>query len=289
MSKPFDAVFKELLDQYADDWARYVCAALKLPPPVGTLPRDADVSSVSKQADKLFDLGEGNDALHLEAEVSHDLTLPRRAALYNALAHDRLERGVVTVLMLLRREADSTQFTGVYERVNSLNQRTRFEYAVTRVWQLAADDLLALGRGVWPLAFVTDDALPRLGEIAERMETQLAAEVMEETARDKFRVQCGVLMGLRYTPDLIRAILGRSEIMMESSYYRSIVDEGRTLGALETLRETIRSLGTARFGPTPDPIERVLVSADMPRLLASRDRLLTSASWGELLGVRTPS
>ncbi|MGL6097588.1 MAG: hypothetical protein ACRC7O_17540, partial [Fimbriiglobus sp.] len=69
MAKPFDATLKQLVDRHAADWTRFVCGHAGLPPDTPAEPLDADLSTVSPQADKLFRVGSPVGGLiHLELQ-----------------------------------------------------------------------------------------------------------------------------------------------------------------------------------------------------------------------------
>ena len=70
--------------------------------------------------------------------------------------HDCL---VHSVIVLLRREADSPRLTGEFFSSFQENRRTEiFRYQVLRVWQMSADALASGGWGLFPLAPLCDDA-----------------------------------------------------------------------------------------------------------------------------------
>lgn len=73
--------------------------------------------------------------------------------------------------------------------------------------------------------------------------------------------------------------------MMESSYYRSIMEEGEVRG----LRRTLVNLGEKQFGPIPSHIRTVIQDADLETLHAAVGRLLTATSWDEPLAPAPPA
>src|SRR5437879_13842169 len=87
MAKTFDAVLKQLVDAYAADWLVWLAPRLGLPAGVGVEAVDADLSTVSPQADKLFRFtGPGLGLAHLEFQTKDDPELPDRTLVYNVLA-----------------------------------------------------------------------------------------------------------------------------------------------------------------------------------------------------------
>lgn len=109
MSKPFDNATKELLERYAEPWLR--CFGLVPDGPVRVI--DADLSTVSAEADKVFRIdGPTPYLVHIEMQSSADLTLPRRLLRYNVLLDLRLDLRVRSVAVILRPEADRSNLTG---------------------------------------------------------------------------------------------------------------------------------------------------------------------------------
>ena len=75
MPKQFDATLKELAESYPSDWL----TQLDLPATGPVALVDADVSTITAQADKVLRVGGLSPwLLHLELQASRDLELPRR-------------------------------------------------------------------------------------------------------------------------------------------------------------------------------------------------------------------
>ena len=69
MPKPFDATLKDLVEAYPRDWL----AQLDLSTPVPVAVIDADLSTVTAQADKVLRVDEPSPwLLHLELQASRD-------------------------------------------------------------------------------------------------------------------------------------------------------------------------------------------------------------------------
>jgi hypothetical protein len=117
VAKQFDATLKQLVDAYAADWLTFLRPRLGLPPGTAFEPLDADLSTVSPQADNLFRLtGPAAGLIHLELQSSAEAELPDRLLVYNVLAAHRHGGPVQTVVLLLRREANATTITGTLQR-----------------------------------------------------------------------------------------------------------------------------------------------------------------------------
>jgi hypothetical protein len=82
-------------------------AALTLPATGSVALVDADVSTITAQADKVLRVGGPSPwLLHLELQASRDLVLPRRLLRYNVLLYGRHGLPVHTAVVLLRPESD---------------------------------------------------------------------------------------------------------------------------------------------------------------------------------------
>src|SRR2546425_1080562 len=112
-SKPFDATLKELMEEYLTAWP-----AILGPWPVDDVTLvDSDLSTVTAAADKVLRIrGAGSDwLLDLEAQSSHELGVPARLHFYSAVLGQRHGLPVRSVLLLLRREANASDLTGIYQ------------------------------------------------------------------------------------------------------------------------------------------------------------------------------
>src|SRR5437764_1050097 len=90
MPKPFDAALKHLIDAFAGDWLAWLRPRLGVPADAAFDALDADLGTVSPQADKLFRFRDPALGLaHLELQAGPDPSLPGRLLVYNVLAEYR--------------------------------------------------------------------------------------------------------------------------------------------------------------------------------------------------------
>lgn len=292
MAGTFDAVMKQLLDACAPDWVGFIAPLVGLPAGVPAAPLDPDLSTVQPDADKVFRLGPpGSGLLHLEPQSSWDDTLPGRLLVYNVLLEHRHGGPVYTVALLLRREANSPRLTGTLARADAAGREyLRFGYTVVRVWELAADALLAGPLGAATLAPLTDDAAPRLGEVVGRFAGRVDREA--RTAADAtLLLTCGsILMGLRYDEAVIRSLFHGVQNMRESSTVQMFLNEGREEGrregqarALAMQQDNVLVLLRERFGAVPQEVEaRVRAATDPAKLQAALVQVLRIARPADL-------
>lgn len=227
MSKPFDSVFKDLLERGPAGWVRLALGAVEGEPVLV----DADISTVSGAADKVVLLNGPTPLLvHFEAFASWDPSVLARALFYNSAHHRRHLLPVHTALVVLRPEADHARLTGEYRSVTPVSGQTHLlEYQVIRAWLLDPEAVLQGPLSVLPLAPITDAAAGRLPEVLRRMEARLNTEVAPETRKDLW-TDTFVLMGLRYPRERVVQLFRGIPAMRESETYQAILEEGKELG-----------------------------------------------------------
>jgi hypothetical protein len=293
MAGSFDVAMKQLLDACAADWVAWLAPLVGLPASVAVEPLDADLSTVQPTADKVFRLlPPATGLLHIEPQSSWDGGFHDRLLLYNVLLEARYGGPVHTVALLLRREANTTALTGtVLRHFADGREYHRFTYDVIRVWELAADDLMAGSLGTVPLALLTDDAAPRLPELVTRFADRVAREAPEIDGANLLLSCSYILLGLRYDKAVAEALFRGVQKMRESSTYQAILDEGRVEGqtrerlrALRSLQENLIAMLGDRFGKLDPELEaRIRASIEDDRLLAATRQVPRIASPADLV------
>jgi predicted transposase YdaD len=289
VSKSFDATTRHLLEIDPRAWLRLVGVETALPIEVV----NADLSTVTSQADEVLRVDDAQPWLvHIEFQSSYEASIPLRLARYNVLLEYRHRTPVLSVVLLLRPEADGPGLTGLLHR--SLPDGFRydeFNYRVVRSWNQSLETLLSGGLGTLPLAPLADVALEQLPAVVSKMEERLRQEASPSEAADLW-ASTYLLMGLRYPRSFIQQLLRGVRNMKESTTYQAILQEGIELGiakgketgVAEEAKRVLLRLGTKRFGP-PGPKATAAIESlsDVKRLEQLTDRLLDVASWDELL------
>jgi hypothetical protein len=281
MPHRYDASTKYLLEVRLADWlplsGRTTTAQLRIV--------DADVSTVTAAADRVLVVEEEEPwILHVEPQSGRDALLPARTQMYNTLIGWRHGLPVRSLIVLLRPAADGTELTGVFERrFPDESPYLVFHYQIVRLWQLPVERCLDGGLGLVPLAplgAVTEAELPAvIGRMRQRIDQEATAEEAATlwTAAD-------VLMGLRYSRELVGELLRGVQNMKESVTYQAIVEEGVEKGRLEATRQMLLDVGTERLGEPSEDVERAIGRiADLERLRRLGRRLMHVATWQELL------
>jgi predicted transposase YdaD len=273
----FDNTTRYLLQAYPADWLAFLGLA-----PAGTVAVvDSNLSTVSAEADKVVRVeGVTPWIAHLEFQTSYDPTMGRRLVRYNAMLHLQHELPVVSVLVLLRPEADGRAIGGTYRvALPGSDPYLTFTYAVRRIWREPARELLNGALGTLPLAPLGAIRRAALPDLLRAIDRRFAVEAPTAEA-DRLRVVTYTLLGLRFEPDLINQLMPGLQHMRDSATYQAILDEGRAEGEQRLLLR----VGIARFGP-PDDATRSRIGAitDTDALDRLTDRILTVSSWDELL------
>jgi hypothetical protein len=284
VSKPYDATLNALIDARPGDWAAFLAARLGLPPGPATL-LDTDLS-VTAQSDKAFRLaGPPPAVIHLELESSSHAGVPARLLRYNVLlGHPRpgaAEEPVHTVVVLLRREANAADLTGVYTRAGADGvPYLEFRYTVIRLWEESMAGLLAGGPALAPLALATAESAADLPGAVARFAERLRRPDVPGSVRDELTGFGLVLSGLVHEPTDVVPLMQRMSMTFEGTAgYEWIKAQGKA----EEARRLLQLVGRQKFGPSPTADNTLGGIADTARLERMAARILTAASWDDLL------
>ncbi|MGO8899536.1 MAG: hypothetical protein ACLQU5_14500 [Isosphaeraceae bacterium] len=224
---------------------------------------DSDITTLSAAADKVIRVGGAEPYLvNIELQSSHETTLAR-TLWYRQVALDyRHDLPVLTVLVLLCKEANSPSLTGRYDRHMPDGRLTnRYDYHVVRLWREGVEGFLTGGVGLVPLAplaDITEDSLPSL---VQHMAKRINGEPGSRAA--KLWTATFLLMGLRYSDELTDSLLEGVQNMHESTTYERILRDGRITEA----QRLLLLQGEIRFG-VPEARIRSAIEAiqDIERL-----------------------
>jgi hypothetical protein len=284
MPHPFDASTKYLLQVRLADWLPLIGRAVLSPVEVV----DADLSTVTAAADRLLLVHEDPPWLfHAELQASYSSNLAANTHVYNTLAVRQHGVLVRSLAVLLRPDADGPNVTGVFERgFPGEPPYLVFRYQVVRVWQLPVEVLLNGGLGLLPLAPISAVGDSELPVVIRRMEERIDREAAPEEAGNLWTA-VDVLMGLRYSKELIEGLLRRVRRMKESVTYQAIIEEGREEGRVEEASRLLLDLGVAAFGPASPEVEAAIrCITDLNRLHRMIHRLQQASSWEDLLATQ---
>lgn len=279
MSLPYDASTKYLLEVRLPDWlplcGRTTTAPLEI--------INSDLSTVTAAADRVLRVLEDPAwLLHLELQSSRDPDFLPNLPVYNALLGRRHGLPVRTMVVLLRRSADSAEMVGELQRgFPGEPPYLIFRYQVVRVWQLAPDAFLNGGLGIVPLAPLSAAADADVPAVIRRMEQRIAAEAMPKEA-GLLWTAADVLMGLRYHRTIANDLLKGVRGMKDSDTYQGIVEEGM----IKARQEDILRIGCRKFGAPGNAVRTAVAAVNDPdRLATLLDRILDVSTWDEMFAV----
>lgn len=194
MPGPFDTTTKHLVQTYPRDWLTFL--GLAGPGEIEVV--DADLATVAAEADKVIRMaGPPAWLVHLEFQASYDARMGRRLARYNVLLEHRHDLDVLSVLVLLRPEADGPATSGRWQAAPPSGQGWMdFGYSVVRVWTEPVERLLAGPLGLLPLAPLADLGSTELPAVMRELERRIDAEATPAEAQTLEMVTF-TLMGLR--------------------------------------------------------------------------------------------
>jgi predicted transposase YdaD len=283
--KPFDATTKYLLERDPAAWLAYVGVEPTGPAAVV----DSDVSTLAADVDKAIRVaGRRPWLVHLEFQSGPDRRLAERLRYYNTLLGYRHRLPVQSAVVLLRREADARALTGLFRsQLPSGEVYDEFRYRVVRVWQQPVDQVLAGDLATLPLAPLAAGADAILPDVVRRMGERLGLETTPADAAQLWTAAY-VLMGLRYDEAVTSELLRGVRNMRDSVTYQAILREGRAegeaWGRADEARRIVLRLGSLKFGPANTRARATLDRVtDVDQLEQLTDRVLTAASWDELL------
>ena len=283
----FDVSAKELVWDDPAAWLDRL--AIGPPGPVEVI--DSDITALTAAADKVIRVGGPEPYLvNFELQSSHQTDLAETLWFRQAALFHRHRLPVLTVLVLLRREANSPSLTGSFE-INMPDGwlTNRYNYRVLRLWGEAPEPYLTAGVNLVPLAPLANVAEGELPGLVERMAARINAEPRPRSV--KLWTATYLLMGLCYSEELVSRLLEGVHNMQESTTYQAILREGlkkgREEGRITEAQHFLVRQGTKRFGkPNAAVLAAIDAIPDVERLEALGDRIIDPdvRDWDSLLG-----
>jgi predicted transposase YdaD len=285
LAKRFDATAKELLEKHPRAWLEFLLGCKLSTVRVV----DANLSTITSESDKVFRVGGRKPwMVHVELVSSGGSKLALRIQRYNILVRCRHQLRVQSIIVLLRRKADSPGLTGELEdHLPSGLLYHYFRYNIVRIWERPVDEILGGNIATLPLAPISSVSSTELPAVIKRMEKRFATEADPQEIGDYWAATY-VLMGLVYPESMAKALLQGVRKMRDSVTYQAILREGKAEGKAEGRIEEAKRLllrqGRKRFGPPKAAIKsKIEVIADLAQLEHLSDRILDAKSWDELI------
>jgi predicted transposase YdaD len=159
-----------------------------------------------------------------------------------------------------------------------------WRYRVIRLWQLPAEDLLAV-EPVAPLALVGQTLIGRPEVILPTVVSRLR-HVADFALRSRLFTALLALLPEEEMITMVERLLEHEDLVMELPYLRRIREEGHQEGRQEGRREgeaeMLLRLLRIRFGALPADTEAHVQAADPETLLRWSERVLTAATLDEV-------
>jgi len=250
---------------------------------------DSDITTLTASADKVIRGGGSVEPflVNIEFQSSHDAQLVRTLWFRQVAIDHRHGLPVLTVLLLLRKEANSPSFTGVYERFMPDGRlMNRYDYQVVRLWKEPVDSFLNAGVELVPLVPFADVEEQQLPELVHKMADRI--NTLEPARAAKLWTASYILMGMRYPDDLIEKPLGGIQAVKESTTYQKILRDGKAEGHIEEAQQFLLVMGTERFGlPEAAVVDALEEIRDIDRLRDLGRRIVKTdvLDWNSLLGL----
>ncbi|HZP85012.1 MAG TPA: hypothetical protein VFB21_25465 [Chthonomonadaceae bacterium] len=213
MPNPFDETLQHLVESQPHAWIECVGWTGETVKAI-----DADLSTLTAEADKALKIVAPTPALApMESRSGYDATLGDRTLLYNVLLRHRHVLPVRSVLLLLRKKADSAQMTGAVRHTDPEDgERLHdFRHRVVRVWERPTEAILSGRLATLPLALLSQVTRAQLPGVIQQMQARIRQKASPSEARELWSATY-ILMGLNY-PDAFTAQLLEGVQGMEDS------------------------------------------------------------------------
>ena len=276
----YDLTMKRLTSEFPEDYVRFA---------LGKEPLSAEmleVEEVDKELPTLLrevdfaarvQVGEDQAVLLVEFQTSWEADVPERMSSYAWRLYERYRLGVYPVVVVLRRGGELRD-EWVMRALG--REITRFRFEAIPMWEVDGEEILGQGlKGLYPLLPLMRWEERRIEEVLEDSQRLVLEEIEGRERRADAYVALQVLSGIAHPEKLIRGILRRREIMLESPFYREILEEGEArglekgkaigleLGEENRLREDVLEVLEVRFGLVPPDVEESVRSLRGRKLL----------------------
>ncbi|MCE9565714.1 MAG: DUF4351 domain-containing protein [Planctomycetes bacterium] len=281
MSKPYDAVGKDLLELDPAAWVAFlgvVCPANA----VSLI--DSELSTVTTAADKVVWIADDPPwILDVEFQSWSDTAAPPQLLKYNALLQEKHKCPVASVLVVMRESANSTAYNGRFPVTPPFGPAWEFGYTVVRLWEASAEALLTGPLALTPLAPVANLGTADVAEVLRRSVERENREA-DPARTDRMFAAISVLLTMRYGDVISKDLLKRYPDIREIAPFKMFLEDGRAEGRVQEARAVVLRQGRKKFGaPSPEHEANINSIADLTLLETLSERLLDVKTWDELL------
>jgi predicted transposase YdaD len=279
-----DSPLKQLVSTFISDFAAWLLQAEVRE----AHPLNVELPAETLAADQVFHVTLANGrtlVLHIEFQgrSSHQPMQWRMLEYMARLAYThRLD--LWSVVIYVGRGA-GTGDTGHYQ-VNSPDDMATlaWQYRVIRLWQMRAEELLAVGRPAL-LALIGQTQMERpetvLPDVVARMRS-----VPDTEMRGRLLAALTALIPEEEIVAMVERLIDREELLLDTPFLRRLREEARQEGALAARRHSILDVLVVRFDPPVSvyqqierQIETIADEANLTQLLAAAIRVESVADF----------
>ena len=283
-TKPYDQAFKFLAEQDPESLLLMLGA---IEPDenavIELLPREISAAAVLPDQPYLVTSARGKRVVHVEAWTRWEKEIPDRMVEYGPLHWFKYLLPVDSYVILLTKKGLPRRppRSGV---INAGGTRIETRFHLIRVWKIPARKALESGRpALLPFVPLMDGGREELEAGAEALRS-----VPDERQRSEMGLHFVMLGGLRYNDiDLLKLLVGGTSMMpierlRESSFYQSILREGREEGREEGALLVLLRLLNRRFGPPGKQLQKRIQRLSLTQLEQLSEAILDFHSRREL-------
>ena len=257
MAQEYDRTMKRLTSLFAPDYVDLALgdtAEYRELVTIEDSDQDKELPSLSRAVDFVARVSRNQEEalLLLEFQTRWEADVPQRMAGYTWRLYERYGCPVYPVVAVLRPRGLLTQEW----RMRTWGEEVaRCAFRVVPVWEIDAAAVIAAQRtGLYPLLPLMRWKEPAPDRILEQSQELILKQVTERETRADAYVALQVLSGIVYPPELVHHILTRRELMLESPVYAQFIEEGRKEGREQSLRESVLTALSVRFGAVPEAL-----------------------------------
>ena len=253
----YDLTMKRLTSVFPRDYARFALGTdVSGAEPLAVEEQDKELPALSREVDFVarVDRQEEEALLLMEFQTVWERDMPRRMAGYTWRLYDRYDLPVHPVVVVLR---PGGSLASSWHMVTWGRPVASCWFHVMALWEVDAAQVMDQElTGLYPLLPLmrwereTDPAA-----ILEQSQRLILDEIEPLEARADAYVGLRVLSAISYPSELVKQILQRRELMLESPAYREIQEEAREEGREEAREEALHDNLLAaldvRFGAVP--------------------------------------
>jgi predicted transposase YdaD len=248
----YDRTMKRLTSVFTSDYVQFVLGAQPVDAePVDIEEQDKELPALSREVDFVARVRmDGQSILLLiEFQTVWAADMPQRMAGYCWRLYERYHEPVYPVVVVLKPGGRLRRTWTMHAR-GRLVASCRFE--AMPLWKVDAATVMSQKLvGLYPLLPLMRRPETDSRDVLEESQQLILEEIPDREQRADAYVALRVLSGIAYPLELVKQILKRRALMLESPVYREILEEGRLEERQERLCADVLAVLEVRFGTLP--------------------------------------